>query len=218
MNKLCLIIMFIFLSCNNRQDKKQKSIIPKTMSNKIVDSTTIDANSLFNIANQKSFNVEKYKLDLDAILNGINKNFKTTIKIDTIKDGNFLDVNFRSTCFEKINTETKLITKHSFSINDEGKRLNHYVIIFEFDSIKKLETNYDCMKTEALNTPAPGLSYANDYVTFSNNKIYWINSSCMFSYSNHNKFVDVFKKNMKINETNSIQCECGKVICSISDR
>jgi len=217
MNKLYIISILLFFNCNSNNNKTESNTIFKKKQEKF-HNVKIDTSGIINNFNKELFDFSAYKFAVDSILKSLNKNYDITTKIDTIKDGDFLNVSFKGTCFEKINNETELITKYSFSIKDGGKRMYHSVIIFEFDSIKKLEKNYDCLKTEALNTPAPGLSYSNDYVTFINNKIYWLNSSCMFSYSNHNKFVDVFKKSIRLVETTSIQCECGHVICEFSDK
>lgn len=61
----------------------------------------------------------------------------------------------------------------------------------------------------------PGLTYTNDYVIKSKNKIYWLNTGCAFSFSNHKKLASLMLQSLNvINIQDSIWCKCGDVNCN----
>jgi hypothetical protein len=146
--------------------------------------------------------------------NIIGKGTQTELAIDTLQIGDIIFAELETTPLANITNETQNIVKYSFLLPGKNNKLKHHFIALSFGTKEKADYNFAVFKKVATEkTGVPGLTYTSDYIVQVNKNIYWINSNCSYSYSNHTYFVDAFKKAASIFVEPAIKCECGQVKC-----
>jgi len=67
---------------------------------------------------------------------------------------------------------------------------------------------------DGVNDLLPGLTYTNDYVIKADKRIFWLNTGCIFGYSNHILIKEFLLKSLNTGIiTDSIYCKCGQPVC-----
>lgn len=207
MNKLIILLIASSFGCSN----SQKNELENNISEKLEDNTTYVEPQEKTIAD--AFNLMNYKTKVDSVLYDV-VGSKSVLKTDTLQKGDLIFVELKGTPVNDVIAETISTVRHSFNLKNGDKRINHYLIVLSFSSMQKAELIFSDFEKLALEkSGVPGLTYTNDYLVNYKDKIYWINSGCILSYFNHSKIVNEFREIIKVSGINSIQCECGQVIC-----
>ena len=210
MNRLLYIVISCFIACSNNQ----KNELGDKLAQKSGDTTTYKEPQEENFID--TFNLLDYKTKVDSALYDITGN-QSALKTDTLHKGDVIFVELKDTPLKDVIAETIHTVKHTFYFESGDKRIKHYLIVLSFSSKQKAESKFiDFEKVALEKSGVPGLTYTNDYLVTYKDKIYWINSGCILSYFNHSKIVNEFKKIVEVSGINSIQCECGQVICKTS--
>ena len=163
-----------------------------------------------------SYDVHQYKKEVDSIIELIiGDNVTTNLKIDTLKSDEPLFVELNNTPISDL-ANKGVVTKYDFLLEGKHRGLRHYLFEINFEDNVIADSVFSVIQEIALeNSGVPGLTYTSDFVLKLSNRIYWLNSNCAYSYSNHLKFVNAFKLIGKLHSVNAIYCECGKVKCEI---
>ena len=203
------------ISCKQTTDKINHNLTDSTTISK--DASTI--NKITEVPQKLNFDVIKFVTLTDSLLTRIQgKPIGLTTKIDTIRAEKTDEKSFYSSLFA---SENSLVKRYSFDPEKGSKELRIWFVEATYqDTIstnKVFEELHRISGTvDSENDYLPGLTYSNDYVIKSSNKIYWLNSGCPFSFSNHQKLKQFILQSLPIvNIQDSIWCKCGQPKCSL---
>lgn len=213
MKKIILyhICIVFFLSCFSPK-KEQVEDIPQKTENLLI--------KIDDIIDNNKFDIIEYKIKVDSLFSKIfSEKINSNLIIDTINKMDLIFNFFKSSPLENITKHTNWCIRYDFNIINDDVRRKKQLIIFDFKTQIESDSCFVIFEKFATDTNyfeifVPGLTYTNDYLVLIKNKIYWINSSCMYSYENHLKFVEELKKILNITNEKTINCECGNWICN----
>lgn len=208
MKKIVIVLLFFLTACFYNK-KKSVNVISK-------DTNLVNFDNLVDDEIIKNdFNIFKYKIKVDSLLSVIEgETTSSKIIFDTLDRDDLVFVELKDTPLYCLTKEAYISKKYSFSLSKGDSRLNHYFVNLEFANVAKADSIFSIFEKIALEKSGiPGLTYSNDFLVQVENKIYWINSSCSFSYANHLKLVNIFKNMVNIDNKIAVECECGHVKC-----
>lgn len=212
-----IFIGLLMFSCN------QTSVKPtQNKSDSLTMSPTKDSSSftqLNEIYQKTDFDALKFVTLTDSFLTKIQgRPIGLTSKIDTITAGKMCKRSFYSSLFSSDNT---LIKRFSFEPGKGGRELQIWFVEATYQDIISTDKAFKELhrqsgKVDGENDYYPGLTYTNDYVIKSYNKIYWLNSGCSYAFFNHQKLKQFMLQSLPINNIqDSIWCKCGQPRCSL---
>lgn len=216
---LTLLIGLVMFSCNQTKDKQEQGSPDSTLV--VMSKETILHKKLTEVFQKPDFNVAKFINLTDSLLTEIKgKSINLSYEIDTIivdktKHRSFFTSHFQS--------DSTLIKRYSFDPGKGNRILRIWIIIATFKDSAMTNLAFASLKKDAYDTEdsedwSPGLTYTNDYVIKSENKIYWLNSGCVYAFYNHKKLKDNMLQSLQIDAIqDSIWCRCGQVKCSLGD-
>jgi hypothetical protein len=217
-----IIILTIFISltmfgCNQNSDKQiQEKPDFSTISTAKVTPTVTKMTEVYKKPN---FDVVKFVTLTDSLLTKIQgRPIGLTIKIDTISANKTDKISFYSSLFS---SDKCLIKRYSFDPGKGSRELRIWFVEATYqDSISTNkafeELHRQSGKVDVGNDYFPGLTYTNDYVIKSYNKIYWLNSGCTYAFYNHQKLKHFMLQSLQVdNIQDSIWCKCGQPKCSL---
>lgn len=219
MHKLFLLIAIsILYSCKEARDPSGSNLSTekqeKSFDNKVVDSV--------NVSDLRSGN---FMVDVEEFIASSSQIFDIEegdikIEIDTVV--------YNMQTIEKPNNIYLAIDQNASSYRQIELRYNRSFTVrlyeLRFDNLQSAKKMFDIFKTFGMTRKVdlvPGLTYANDYVRLDKNSVYWLNSPCMVSTSDHTKLVEIFLKMLELTsiseEGSSMYCQCGSLFCTLSD-
>ena len=165
------------------------------------------------------FDINEYKQKADSIISEIlGGNVNSRMTTDTLKNEEVIFVELKNTPLSNLANENEII-KYTFSLTGKHSRLKHHLIRIVCKDEIVADSIFSIFEKIALEKRGvPGLTYTSDYLVNISNEIYWINSNCSYSYQNHLKFVEMFKRIKHISDLKAIECECGEVRCITSKK
>lgn len=204
-------------SCNQTADKKTQD---KSDSSKVLTAKDTSSVTKMNEVKKKpDFDVANFITLTDSLLTKIQgRPINLIFKIDTISFDKTDKRSFYSALFPSTNA---LIKRFSFDPGKGSRELRIWFVEATYqDSISTNkafeELHRQSGKVDGEDDYSPGLTYTNDYVIKSYNKIYWLNSGCPYSFSNHQKLKQFMLQSLQVdNIQDSIWCKCGQPKCSL---
>ena len=214
---LTIIIGLTTISCKQATDKINHNISDSTTKSKAKD--TLPFATITDNPQKLNFDVEKFVKLTDSLLTSIQgKPIGLTTKIDTIRSDKIDGKSFYSSLFT---SENSLVKRYSFDPGKSSRELRFWFLEATYhDTIstnKVFEELHRISGTvDGENDYLPGLTYTNDYVIKSSTKIYWLNTGCPYSFSNHQKIRQFILQSLPAVYINdSIWCKCGQPKCSL---
>ena len=217
-----IIISTIYISlsifgCNQTSDKQAQDKSDSSTVSTTKDTTTITKISEVNL--KPDFDVVKFISLTDSLLTKIQgRPIGLTVKIDTITADKTDKRSFYSSLFSSDNC---LITRYSFDPGKGSRELRIWFVEATYPDTISTNKAFEALhrqsgKVDGENDYLPGLTYTNDYVIKSYNKIYWLNSGCPYAFSNHQKLIQFMLQSLQVeNIQDSIWCKCGQPKCSL---
>jgi hypothetical protein len=210
MKYIVLVGILTLIACNSSVRKENRQEYEEVEK---IDTNYLDTDSLMS----EKFDIDEYKQKADSLISKIiGGDVKTKMTVDTLKKGEVIFVELKTTTLSNLVNKSEIV-KYTFSLVGNHSRLKHHLTrIFCKDEIAA-DSIFSAFEKIALEkSGVPGLTYTSDYLVKIFNEIYWLNSNCSYSYHNHLKFVEIFKKMKQISDTKAIECECGKITCITS--
>ena len=164
---------------------------------------------------QKSvFDIYTYKIAFDQFVTEMmNESEPTKLTIDTLIASNIPFPELKDNFIKIVSTSNSGV-KYSFDVSEKNSHTKHDVVYLEYDDELIASKWFSkIQQTATEKSGVPGLTYSSDYVFQVDNVIYWIHSSCGYSYQNHVKLVEQFKDLYALKTESTVECECGKVLC-----
>lgn len=204
-------------SCNQTSDKNAQENSDSTKVQIAQDTSSFT--KMTEVLKKPDFDVEKFVILTESLLTKIQgRPINLTFKIDTISSDKTDKRSFYCALFPSTNT---LIKRFSFDPGKGSRELRIWFVEATYpDSISTNkafeELHRQSGKVDGENDYLPGLTYTNDYVIKSYNKIYWLNSGCPYSFANHIKLKQFMLQSLLVyNIQDSIWCKCGQPKCSL---
>lgn len=214
---LRIFIGLIMCSCNQTANKKTQDESESTTV--LTANDTSSVTKMNKVQNNTNFDVAKFVTLTDSLLTNIQgRPINLTFKIDTISFDETDKRSFYGALFPSTDT---FIKQFSFDPGKASRELRIWFVEASYqDSISTNkafeELHRQSGKVDGEDDYSPGLTYSNDYVIKSYNKIYWLNSGCPYSFSNHQKLKQLMLQSLQIdNIQDSIWCKCGQPKCSL---
>jgi len=202
--------------CNQTSDMQ---IQDKPDSSTVVTEEDTSFTKMTEVSPMPDFDVSKFVTLTDSLLSKIQgRPIGLAFKIDTITADKTDKRSFYNSLFPSDHT---LIKRYSFDPGKGSRELRIWFVEATYQdsiSINKAfnELYRQSGKVDNENDYLPGLTYTNDYVIRSHNKIYWLNSGCPYSFSNHQKLTQYMLQSLQVdNIQDSIWCKCGQPKCSL---
>jgi hypothetical protein len=198
-----MIFLIIGCSSNSIKNNEKPIVIDSLIERHFFEKDELD---------NKNFDILKYKKSVDSLLVDIfNKDTYSNLVLDSIFKGVSFNV-LKETPLENIFNEAIKNERYIFNLSNNN---NFSFIILTYENKYITDSIFNVIEKESIenNWIPPGLTYTNDYLIAIENNIYWINTSCLYSYYNHLKLVNILKSMLDIQGHKSIECECGKVTC-----
>ena len=220
MNKLNLLLILILFTCTTNEENFDGYNLNGSKG-KIQNRDTIKFGNSRNQYRQKSkpddeIDIKLYKRFVDSIITNITGyKIPSKLNIDSLSSSDVIFVELKKTPLKNLTKKSVEAIKYKFSVPNKIY-LAHTLVTISFSTTNQSDSIFNMIKKVAIEKSwVPGLTYKNDYITKVDKKIYWLNSSCGFSYKNHMKFVSSFNEMMNIKNNEAIKCICGKVICKV---
>lgn len=213
---LTLGCILLFSCANNR--KPENSLID-------IDSNGISIKRDIQhtqISLQENFDLEVFKDYADSIISILRvKDCNYGLTVDTINFSNLKSLHLDTTFSRYLIDSADLAISSLLSDTSHNNYLNVKVVILHFDDSINCKRIFSKMQEYSTTRGQvdnfkylPGLTYQNDLVVKGKLSIFWLNTGCPISLSNHLKYVHGFKRSfMNFTIQDSIKCECGDVIC-----
>lgn len=212
--KLPLIFSILILLCacqdNSSNTKSQVS------ESKLAEKSTAEDN-------HKSIDIEKFKYDADSIISDIlGTPIAFTLQVDTVKPDSVSLATRNGIPDKYIPHYSQEMLLYHFKLNKPYTTLslNLYEAAFSsteitdsvFSHLRYLSFNGDAEDETVLY--APGLTYSNDYLIKQEKTIVWLHSGCVYSFANHTNYAHSVRRALnKTTILDSVQCQCGNVMC-----
>lgn len=214
---LTIIIGLTTISCQQATDKINYNLSESPTKSKAKD--TLSIATITDIPQKLNFDVERFVELTDSLLTSIQgKPIGLTTKIDTIRAEKIDGKSFYSSLFT---AENSLVKRYSFDPGKSSKELRFWFLEAKYQDINSTNKVFEELHrisgtVDSENDYLPGLTYTNDYVIKSSNKIYWLNTGCPYSFSNHQKISQFILQSLpSVNIKDSIWCKCGQPKCSL---
>lgn len=163
------------------------------------------------------FDFRQYEKQTDSLLLLIHSVNSSIIR-DTISQDKPLFNELKNTTIENFTKDMQYGITYNFQLSSKTNLDRHSLSILTFDTTEEVDSLYSKIQNVAIEkSGVPGLTYGNDYLSKYENKLYWIHSSCSYSYENHCRLVKIFENNLNITIQESIRCKCGHVICELQE-
>jgi hypothetical protein len=215
----CCFLLFAttLLSCNQT---------PETIKSNEYDSSKLPARgdtlSLDRAAEnirQTDFAAGKFVTLTESLLTDIQrKPVSLTYVVDTITA---MKVNKGNYFFRALfSSASDVIKRYTFDAGKGNRELQIWFVEVTYpDTASAIKTFKELRRqangAEDEQNYIPGLTYSNDYVIRSYKKIFWLNSGCPYSFTNHKKFAEYMLESLQVDKIHdSIWCECGEVKCN----
>lgn len=93
----------------------------------------------------------------------------------------------------------------------DNRRVLFYVDEMNYNSYVKANEVFEMLKKKSKGgDEIPGLTYTNDFLFVKGKSIFWLNTACMYSWTNHTLLVKAFKSCIdKEIGKDTISCRCG---------
>jgi hypothetical protein len=198
-----LLFLIISIGCNKSSHQKKEIQPEKPNSKDTINSIQEE------IVLISDFNPETFKLAADSLLTEILRDqIQMTYefrKLDSLIVSSDAKTHFL--------TKDAIIKYHLFEMPKGYKRFSLRIIEVVFDNVEnteKLLLLLNNIGSKRGSNGFPGLTYTNDYVVRSRNKIFWINSSCSYAYFNHMKITNFMIKSIsQFKDDGNFECKCG---------
>jgi hypothetical protein len=165
------------------------------------------------------FDVEKFVTLTDSLLTNIQqKAINLNFKIENITSDSVMKSGFFNPLFISENAKIK---RYSFDPGKDNRALRIWLVeAIYHDSISTdnvfNELQKQSGKVDGEEDFLPGLTYTNDFVIKSSNKIYWLKSGCSYAFYNHKKLTEFMLQSLRVDTIqDSIWCKCGQPKCSL---
>ena len=196
-------LLLTLQACHKTKESPKKKVNSSTTSKNQVkkESTKEEPEELFD--------VEKFKKRADSLLSKILQvKINSKYKVKTVSL-----LTDQSPTFQSMIKDSSFIKQHIFDTGKGYKRFSLFVIEAKYKNESDTDSvflNLKQMGAKNGTSSIPGLTYTNDFLTRSKNKIYWINSSCSYAYFNHEKLKELMLQSItNLKEKDSIRCRCG---------
>ncbi len=134
--------------------------------------------------------------------------------IDSIRTNGAIFPELVGCPLEDINKMAISCIKYNFKLSRKESELKHCLVVIKYTNYQQADSIFNLIRGISLEKSGfPGLTYSNDFIIKDNNVVFWLNSSCGYSYNNHIKFASSLEKMMKTKPVISIRCKCGEVQC-----
>ncbi len=197
------ILLLTLQSCHKTEESSKKKVSSSTTPKKQTkkESTKEEPEELFD--------VEKFKKQTDSLLSKILRvNINTKYKVKTLTS----QTN-QHPAFQSMIKDRAIVKHHTFDTGKGYKRFSLFVIEAKYKGKSDTDSVFLHLKQMGAKngtSSVPGLTYTNDFLTRSNNNIYWINSSCSYAYFNHEKIKELMIQSItNFKKKDSIRCRCG---------
>ncbi len=212
-----IFIGLIMFSCKQTADKQNQNTSDSSTISTTKETSTFTKTT--EVPQKPDFDVVKFVALTDSLLTKIQrKPIDLTIKIDTIRADKTDRNIFYSSLFSSDNC---LIKRYSFYPGKGSRELRIWFVEATYQDTISTNKAFEELhrqsgKVDEKNDYLPGLTYTNDYVIKSYNKIYWLNSGCPYAFSNHQKLKQIMLQSLHVdNIQDSIWCKCGQPKCSL---
>jgi len=202
---ILVIISLLFWQCKNSNN----DIEQLENKNIVKDSTLVSTNKVEIIDSlENSFNPEIFNVLIDSFVPQITNNTNPfSFNLETFQNGD-TTINWRGLQPNKAN----LIRRYDYKNDDYF--LHVIIIESNYNNSNDVDTIFENLRTLAKGSGAedgtPGLTYTNDYLIKSNQKIFWLHSGCYYAYPNFIKLSKLFESSIKdVVKLDSIKCKCG---------
>lgn len=212
-----ILIGLTMFSCNQTSDKNAQE---NSDSSKVqIAKDTSSFIKTTEVHQEPDFDVLKFVALTDSLLTKIQgRPISVTFEVDTITADKTDKRSFYKSLFP---STSNVIKRFSFDPGKGSRELRIWFVEATYqDSISTNkafeELHRQSGKVDGENDYLPGLTYTNDYVIKSYNKIYWLNSGCPYSFANHQKLKQFMLQSLRVdNIQDSIWCKCGQPKCSL---
>ena len=204
--KCCLPFFSLILSvsCSQKCDNNISIIQGRTINGDDIHGDSLE------VAN---FDVKQYLKIIDTLSSFILGECPSLI-VDTLSHNDFLFNELKDTPIETLTSTMMQGLRYEFLFDKGAGIYKHSLILLTFDTERIADSLFAIIKDVALDkSGVPGLTYSNDYLTKQKNELYWVHSSCSFSYENHCKLVSALNNSLTSIEEQALQCKCGEVVC-----
>lgn len=214
-----LILVFLMIGCQEggkqNEDVNWETVEPK-------DSISVNPEKELNeYVLYESFDLIRFKNDIDSFLvtfTGVQAEYDLTI--DTITTNLHSNVLLDSTLLKYLVANSTRFIHYAFDDQKTRENLDFKLIEIQLkDSIQR-KSVFNTLDAYA-NTRAkidsfqyvPCLTYQNDRLLVGQEKMFWLNNNCRFSYNTHKDYVTMLRSSLKdFAPLDSILCECGDVV------
>ena len=214
-----ILIGLTMFSCNQSSDKITQDKSNTSTVSIAKETSTFTFTKVTEFRQESDFDVLKFIALTDSLLTKIQgKPISMTFKIDTITAANTDKRSFYSSLLPSTNNLIKLF---SFDSGKGSRELRIWFVEATYQDTISANRAFDELHKQSGKVDgeidfSPGITYTNDYVIKSYNKIYWLNSGCSYAFSNHQKLKQIMLQSLRIdNIQDSIWCKCGQPKCSL---
>ncbi len=214
-----LILIFLVIGCQESAPNKENNILKKSedqSSNSKKDKIDLNSTNQLEI-----FEISDFKKSIDSFLvsfTGIQTTYQLTI--DTINDNLHRKILYDTTLLKYLVINSNKLIHYSFDDQKTVEDLDFRIIEIQFIDSSQCKNVFNILNEYANTKSAidnfkyiPCLTYQNDRLLMGQEKIFWLDNSCQFSYKTHKNYLTMFR-NTLINfaPLDSIVCKCGDVI------
>ncbi len=216
---LVLVTTFgaVVLSCNKVNKDTKVQVIATHDSEEIVRKSTMQDTLSIKLISNNDFDINQFINNANALLTTIKgKSIRLTFNIDSIN----VDANKYSP-LRALLPSMAMIKKYYFDPGKGNRELRFWLVDATYSDKTTIEKAFKELnrlsgKVNGNNDFTPGLTYSNDYVIRTDDKIFWLNSLCPFEFKNHQKLSKLLLKSLNINNVkDSIHCKCGQPVCGL---
>jgi hypothetical protein len=193
-----------FTSCSSKNNNDNLSAPWST-----IDVSDFDIKESFDT----NFAVSQYLCIVDSILSSIIGE-RPLLVIDSTASEHILFNEIDGMLIELLTSNMRHGIRYDFLFDGKRSIYKQSLIFLTFDTERAADSIFAVIRDVALKkSGVPGLTYCNDYLTKQRNELYWVHSSCSFSYKNHYKFVNALKCSLNYIGGLTLHCKCGEVTC-----
>ncbi|MBX7164626.1 MAG: hypothetical protein K1X49_13130 [Saprospiraceae bacterium] len=212
---LALVILSIVFTIGCNQNSQHKIHEKSNPSGHLNAEKSTSISKIKESLNAPSFDSNKYISITDSLLTKIQGiPIKITTKIDTIREES---KSIYGSLFTKADV---LVKKYTFDPGEGSRELKFWIIEALYTDTTSAIRAFENLKKDALemndnSSWTPGLTYTNDFVIISGVYIFWLNTGCSYSYTNHLKLTDFMLRTLQLEQIqDSIWCKCGQSKCT----
>ncbi len=205
------LILIVLIACNSKPAGIEHTEQPKPETS----SKKLDIGS--------NINIENFKFQADSIITeilGIQTSFE--IEHNEYSKGDLSIAKGVWTIAEYISLNCDTIDHYRLRLYTPNTSLSLNIFEARFEAEMMTDTVFSYLKYLANEDDidaqpeqySPGLTYENDYVYKQSNRLIWLNTKCLYSFSNHLKYANALRSSLMDSDIlDSIVCRCGAVNC-----